>query len=251
MIEINLLPKDYLKSSRSFSLGKTGFYVAAGAVGLVLLMAGITIYQTYQLAQLDENIDKARQRAAVLKKDIELVDALTDIKKKITDRMVAVEKLDRHRSAYVRVMEEVTRDVPEFVWLASFREIPQEKKTTTTTTKNRSGITVRSDQPAQDTTQTVEEVGGPASVRPVEVEGYAFTLNALAALMINMMRSDYFDNVELVSTNEKKFQDRERAYNFVLTCDVHYLTEEELQNLLAQADNTEDEAASASHRSLN
>ena len=247
MIEINLLPKNYLKSSRGLSLGKTGVYVAAAAVGLVLLMAGITVYQTYQLAQLEENIDKARQRAAVLKKDIEMVDALTDIKKKISDRMVAVEKLDRHRSAYVRVMEEVTRDVPEFVWLAEFREIPPPKPD-----PKKAGGANNSGQPVNDTTQTPQFAPGPASVRPVEVEGYAFTLNALAAFMINMMRSDFFDNVELVSTDEKKFQDRERAYNFVLTCDVHYLSEEELQSLMAQVENTGDEvAATTSHRSLN
>ena len=53
--------------------------------------------------------------------------------------------------------------------------------------------------------------------------------------MINLMRSEYFDNVELVSSKENKFNGDEKAYNFVVSCNVHYLSEEQLRALVAQA----------------
>jgi len=88
-------------------------------------------------------------------------------------------------------------------------------------------------------------------VRHVEIEGYTFTLNALAAFMINMMRSDYFDEVELTSTSEKAFGEQ-KAYNFVLACNLHYLSDEELRGLIAQAEKPGSNAgAPTRHQSLN
>jgi len=124
MIEINLLPKQYRKSGVSFSFGKSSLYAIAGVVGVILMLAGISVYQWDQTKKLDENIAKARQRAAMLQKDIQLVDALIDVKTKIRKRMSAVERLDSHRSTWVRILEDLSRNVPEFVWLARFTEAP-------------------------------------------------------------------------------------------------------------------------------
>ena len=122
MIEVNLLPKEYLKKSFRFSLGKAGLYGVVGAVGVVLMLMVITVYQVHQIGELDDNIARARKRAAMLQKDIQLVDALTDVKAKISSRMAAVETLDQHRSVWVRILEEIAKDVPEFVWLGRFSE---------------------------------------------------------------------------------------------------------------------------------
>ena len=86
-------------------------------------------------------------------------------------------------------------------------------------------------------------------VRTAEIEGYAFTLNALASFMIKMMRSDYFDEVELVSTKEIELEEK-KAYNFTVSCSVHYLSEEELRNKIASVNDNKQEA-STSHKSLN
>jgi Tfp pilus assembly protein PilN len=129
MIEINLLPREFRKKSVSLSFGKSGLYVIAGVVGVLVMLAGITIYQMRQLSTLEANIRKARQRAAMLEKDIKLVDALIDVKQKIHRRMAAVEQLDSHRSTWVRILEDVARNVPEFVWLGRFKEEPRECRT--------------------------------------------------------------------------------------------------------------------------
>jgi Tfp pilus assembly protein PilN len=231
MIEINLLPKDYQRKSFSLSLGKTGVYSLVAGAGVVVM--------------LYDNINKARQRAAMLQKDIAIVDALTDVKGKINRRITAVDKLDSHRSSWVRVLEDLTRNVPEFVWLVKFEEGNQQLETR---------------GKARTKSKEEEEEAIPAGssrtpdVMKVSMEGYAFTLNALATFMINMMRSDYFDEVELTST-EEKFLDNEqkhKAFNFVLTSNMHYLSDEQLRNLVAQA-STDDKnkGSKAGHKSLN
>ena len=86
------------------------------------------------------------------------------------------------------------------------------------------------------------------SVRPFKVKGYTFTLNALAATMIRMMRSDYFDEVELVDSKDTLYAG-EKAYIFELAANVHYLSEEELRNLIGKAKAEAD--SKTSHASLN
>ncbi len=246
MIEINLLPKNYAKKSIDFSLGKTGVYAIAAAAGIVLMLIAVTFYQKYQLSNLDTNIQKARQRATMLERDIKLVDALTDVKNKITERMQAVERLDSHRSAWVKILEEMSRNIPEFVWLGKFDEEPlpsADKKDAKNQANNSKANTATA---SQNDTPPVDP-----NVRQAKVEGFAFTLNSLAAFMIKMMRSDYFDDVELKSTNEIKVQDK-KAYNFVLTFNVHYLSDEELRNNIASTNEQSDsKPAAASHKSLN
>lgn len=237
MIEINLLPKNYQKRSLNFSVGKSGIYVMGGVAGIILMLIGITFYQIHQLDNLDRNIERARQRSAMLQSDIKVVDALIDVKGKINERMTAVEKLDRHRSAYVRVLEDLARNVPEFIWLARFvEEIPKEPPVNKND-KSKPEITVS------------EPSNGVPEVRKVSLEGYAFTLNALAKFMINMMRSDYFDDVELVST-EEKILDEQKAYNFVLSCNLHFLSDEALRQLIAQSKEST-ESQKTSHKVLN
>ncbi|MBN1211391.1 MAG: PilN domain-containing protein [candidate division Zixibacteria bacterium] len=240
MIEINLLPKNYLKGSK-ISLGKTGIYAIAAALGVMVMLVSITFYQVYQLSNLEQNIEKAQQRAAILQQDIRVVDGLIDVKGKITQRMQAVENLDRHRTVWVRILEDMARNVPEFVWLGSFKERIEE--------------TASPEQKAQNKKQQ-EPAPAAASqlptMRKVELEGYAFTLNALAAFMIKMMRSDYFDEVELLSSNETKFGEKEKAYNFVMSCNLHYLSDEELQQQIAQAEEeTTPSDSKTSHKTLN
>lgn len=236
MIEINLLPKDFQKKPFDFSIGKAGLYAVAAAAGIIIMLIGITFYQGYQISKLDTNIERARQRAAMLQEDIKLVDALMDVKGKITSRMRAVEKLDSHRSAWVRILEDVARNIPEFVWLSRFKEKPQEA--------------TGADEAAEESPQ-MDETGISPTVRQAEIEGYAFTLNALASFMIKMMRSDYFDEVELVTTNEVDLEEQ-RAFNFVLTFNVHYLSDEELRGMIAAAaKDAKSGNSSASHKSLN
>jgi len=201
-------------------------------------MVAITFYQIQQLNSLSSDMERANQRAIMLRDDIRLVDALTDVKEKIHQRINAVERLDRHRSAWVRILEDVSRNVPEFVWLDEFKEKPLETP-----------------KPVKSDNQTAGEKPAPPppaaelpSERPVEIKGYAFTLNALAATMIRMMRSEYFDKVELIDSKDTTYAG-EKAYLFQLGASVHYLSDEELRARVAQ--NEQEAEAKTSHASLN
>jgi Tfp pilus assembly protein PilN len=123
VINVNLLPKRYAKRTGKISLGKQGVYVLAGVVGVLLLLGAITGWQLYKMSELQGQMDIAKARTMQLQKDIELVDALIDIKGKITNRLEAVERLDRHRSAWVRILEDFSGNVPDFVWLSKFSEV--------------------------------------------------------------------------------------------------------------------------------
>jgi Tfp pilus assembly protein PilN len=218
LVNINLLPKQYAKRSGKISLGKHGVYFILGAVGVLLLFGIVTGWQLYKINELKGQMEVARARTLQLKKDIVLVDALTDIKGKITNRLEAVERLDRHRSAYVRILEDLSKNVPDFVWLSRFAEVPPQP------------VAAKAD------TTKAEQNTQPASspqVIPAEIEGFTFTLNALASFMIKMMRSNYFDEVDLVETEEIAI-DKQKAYNFKVTCNVHYLSDEELEQMAAQ-----------------
>ena len=233
MIEINLLPKDYRKSSGALSFGKSGLYVVSAAAGIVVVLVAITFYQISQVNSLKSDIERANQRASMLREDIRVVDALSDVKDKIHRRINGVEKLDRHRSAWVRILEDISRNTPEFVWLEGFKELP---------------VAVPKPVDGEEGEQVQTAALDVPSVRPIELKGYSFTLNALAATMIRMMRSDYFDHVELIESKDTLYAG-EKAYIFELAADVHYLSEEELRNLIGKA---KSEAGSkTSHASLN
>ena len=217
MVQINLLPKRLRKSSRRFEVGKPELFTIVAAVVLILAMVGLTWTQNGRLASLNDDIQEAQRRATLLNKDIQLVDALMDMKIKIAERMQAVERLDRHRSAWVRILEDITRRVPDFVWLTSFAEVD--------TTRSRERV-----KKPVEATDTITIDGLP--IQEVEIEGFSFTLNAVAAFMIKLMRSNFFDQVDLVYAREMEFEERQ-AFNFKLQGRIHYLSDDELKALLA------------------
>ncbi len=215
LVNINLLPKQYAKRSGKFSLGKHGLYFVLAAAGVLMLFGIVTGWQLYKINELKGQMDVARARTSQLQKDIVFVDALIDIKVKITDRLEAVERLDRHRSAWVRILEDLSGNVPDFVWMSRFREVPKTPVAAT-----------------DDTTETAQVQSQPQFI-PAEIEGFTFTLNALASFMIKMMRSNYFDEIDLIHTEEIAIG-KQKAYNFKVACNVHYLSDEELEQIIAQ-----------------
>lgn len=224
MIEINLLPKQYKKRSGGFAIGKHGIYAVAAGIGVLLMIGAITLYQMHQISELKGQMEIARARTSQLQKDIQLVDALNDIKTKITDRMTAVEKLDRHRSAWVKLLENLSGNVPDFIWLAKFEEVAPTAAPAKSTAKSKNET---------DTNTVVAAGTGLPPTRDVRIEGFSFTLNALASFMIKLMRSDYFDNVDLRNTEQVELG-KQKVYNFELGCTVHFLSAEELEKLAAE-----------------
>ncbi len=217
MVQINLLPKRYRKQDGRFKIGKVEMIAFSVAAVTVLAMVGLSFQQDKDISNLNADIAEAQRRTVQLQQDIQLVDGLMDMKQKIAERMQAVEKLDRHRSSWVRILEDMNRRIPDFVWLSSFAEVDPIKSTS------------RVDKPEIDEANTTID-GLP--IRPIEIEGYSFTLNALAAFMIKMMRSNFFDEVDLVYAKELTIESK-RAFTFKVQGRLHYLSDDELRTLLA------------------
>ncbi len=217
MVQINLLPKRYRKQDGRFKIGKVEMVAFAVAAVAVLSMIGVSFQQDGVIANLNADIAEAQRRTVQLRQDIQLVDGLMDMKQKIAERMHAVEKLDRHRSSWVRILEDMNRRIPDFVWLSSFAEVDPAQS--------------RSRVEKPETADSATTVDG-LPIRPIEIEGYSFTLNALAAFMIKMMRSNFFDQIDLVYAKELVLEDK-RAYTFKVQGRLHYLSDEDLRTLLA------------------
>ncbi|MCI0595235.1 MAG: PilN domain-containing protein [candidate division Zixibacteria bacterium] len=208
MIEINLLPKELQKRTGGLALPKPALYMLAGMAGLAAVLAGLTVMQKMRISNIEKKIAEAKVREAKMQKDIQLVDALTELKGKILERMAAIEGLDANRSAYVRFLEDLTGRVPEYLWLSNFRE----------------GSGGGAPQPAQ------ARPGNPAPAAAVSgaktvIEGFSYSLNSLATFMIQMKKSPFIKNIELSFAKEQKLENN-RLYNFQLTCDLTMAPEE-------------------------
>ena len=207
MIEINLLPKELQKRSGSFALPKAASYMVVAVAVLFAALGGFTFFQKWRIAQMDKKIAAARVREAKMQKDIELVDALTDLKGKILERMSAIEGLDKNRSAYVRLLEDLSSRIPEFLWLASFKEGQAATSAPAQpATPNSRGTSTPAPNPAATGAKTT-------------FEGFSYSLNSLANFMVQMKKSPFLKNIELSFAREQKVQNT-RLYNFQLTCDM-------------------------------
>ena len=202
MIEINLLPKELQKHTGRLALPRPALYMLAGMAGLAAVFAGLTVMQKMRIANIQKKIVEAKVREAKMQKDIQLVDALTELKGKILERMAAIDGLDQNRSAYVRFLEDLSGRVPEYLWLSNFRE--------------GSGGAAAAGSPAQP--------AAPSGAKTV-IEGFSYSLNSLATFMIQVKKSPFIKNVELSFAKEQKLENS-RLYNFQLTCDLTMVPEE-------------------------
>lgn len=210
MIEINLLPKEMQIQGPRVALNRKNLVPALGALALVGAMAGLSIYQSQQLGELEGKIRIATARAEQLQKDIRMVDALVAIKVKITDRINAVKQLDENRMAWVSIMEDMSSRLPEFLWLTAVRQVASDP------------VPAAGRTPGDTTSASAQTASvGPQTLFPAELEGYAYSLSGLANLILNLRRSGHFAHVDLRAAREVALESH-TAYSFALTCTLDY-----------------------------
>lgn len=217
MIEINLLPKELRKKRGLFALKKnTAYFFGAGGV-LIILLIFISILQGIKVQSLNRRISDAQRRKEELKESIRLVDALGELKNKILQRLSAIETLDKDRSTWIDIMEDLSSRVPDYLWLTGFKENPPvtPKASTAQTTEGEETTNTLKTTPAQAV---------PALHKTVIIDGYAFSLNSLATFMINLMRSRYFNNIELGFIKLAELE-KQKAYSFQLTSELYYASQ--------------------------
>ncbi|HKZ21916.1 MAG TPA: PilN domain-containing protein [candidate division Zixibacteria bacterium] len=223
MIEINLLPRELRKKGKAFSFNLSGkknvLYLMGGVVAVIVFVIGSTFYQTIKLKNLDSRMREAQARTEKLKKDIQLVDALTELKDKLLQRMNAIETLDRNRSAWIDILQDLSQRIPEYLWLSTFKEIPLAVATPPTGTPNPPGTpTAAAPPPPVNPSPT-------PSGRKVTIAGYTYSINSLANFMIQLMKSNYFKNIELNFVKSAEME-KQKLFSFELGCDLFYETGE-------------------------
>lgn len=219
MIEINLLPKELRKKGRKFAFNKNLIYVGMVAGVLVLLFVVISILQTFKLKALDQKIADAKKRTEALKKNIELVDALADLKDKLLQRMSAMENLDKNRATWVYVLEDLSGRVPEHLWLSLLKEEEP-------ISESQAGT-------GADTTTKKTLLFPPT--KKVTLEGYTYSINSLALFLIELMRSDCFKNMDLRFIKKSEME-KQKIFSFGLSGDLVYAPKVENSDSVESSD---------------
>jgi Tfp pilus assembly protein PilN len=208
MIEINLLPKELKRKGGKLALDKTLIYVGTIAGILVVSFVVISIVQSFKLKALDKKIAEAQKRTEELRKNMELVDALIDLKGKLLQRMSTIETLDKNRATWVYILEDLSQRVPEHLWLSLLKEEEP-----------------ASASPAGTGADTTTQKALPlSSTKKVTMEGYTYSINSLALFLIELMRSEYFKNMELQFIKKSEME-KQKTFSFGLSGDLVYAPE--------------------------
>ncbi|MEP6994470.1 MAG: PilN domain-containing protein [Acidobacteriota bacterium] len=127
MIRINLLTE-----ARAAAAKKKGPALPRGAklnnlllltgVGLGILYIGImALVLTGQRRRLDEEIGKAKEEVARLKSIIDEVKGYEDKKKSLEEKIALINNLKTNQKGPVRLMDEISRALPDLVWLSDMQ----------------------------------------------------------------------------------------------------------------------------------
>lgn len=176
MIRINLLATDRpTKKKRGGGGGGGGAPSAPGAMqayllmgiflgGAILVCLGLYFYVSGQIRELDTKIAAAQERQRQLQEIKRQVDAL-ELKRATFQRKVdLIERLKAEQSGPVHMLDEVSKALPDFVWLTNLDQ------------------------------------GGTS----VKFAGQSNGLTAVADFISALERSGWFPNVDLASSTENQ-----------------------------------------------
>ncbi len=196
MIEINLLPKELQWKRFRITFDRTFLIIlGTGAVILVALAIYSYVFQLSLISSYEAKVRNAEAEVERFSAEIQKIDEIQKKKEEIIERMTAVQTLDQNRSYWVELMEDLVRRVPEYVWLTAVQQTPA----------------------APRAAATPQAAPMPASNS--SIEGYSFSLNALATFLIRLKKSEKFSDIEITSIALQE-NDLAKAYFFKLTCNL-------------------------------
>jgi len=123
MIRINLLPRDERQTRRALQLPKMGSLMPVLVLLLVIALFGaVSVFQTLQIGRLKSDIARAEQESAKLKPQIQTIQDLTVKREELQRRLNVIQDLDKTRLQRVMLVSELSKCVPEHLWLTSYEE---------------------------------------------------------------------------------------------------------------------------------
>jgi len=184
MIKINLLASERKVAKKKLPF--VGGAVGAGTGGgggskltvvctLILIVAAVGIGWRYwtishESAQLDQDITNAQQETARLHSIIQQVQQFEQRRAQLQQRVALIEELRKNQTGPVHMLDQVSRSLPEMVWLSALR---------------------------QNATDANE----------VQIEGRATTQTGVSDFVANLEASGFFKrSVEIVNTQVENIQ---------------------------------------------
>lgn len=120
MIRINLLPVRKQKA-RATSIAQLA--ILGGAAALTIVAAvGVNLYFAGQVEAQERKIAEAKEEIARLKKIIGEVNELDKQKQRLIAQLSVIDKLEKGKRGPVRVLDELSTNIPKRVWITSFEE---------------------------------------------------------------------------------------------------------------------------------
>lgn len=181
MIRINLLPREERQVRRSLALPKLGTVLPVLVLVLVgALFAAVSVVQALQIGRLKSDIARAEQESEKLRPQIQTIQELTTKREELTRRLNVITELDKGRLTRVRLIDELSRCVPEHLWLTTYEE---------------------------------------SSANQITIEGVTFSNLIVADFMTRLEASPLFGSVDLLIA-EKGTIDQRNVVKFKITASI-------------------------------
>jgi len=181
MIRINLLPREERVTKRQKNFPKLGNLAPFAALPVVLGLIGVSAgLERAKLATLRSDVAEVRDEVRAIQPQVDRVNRLTAKREELERRLDVIKQLDEDRFLAVRIMDDMSRQMPKYLWLEDMNQ------------------------------------AGP---NRLTVNGVTFSNLIVADLMMRMERSSMFAGVDLTQTERGQIDGRD-VIRFSITSDI-------------------------------
>ena len=181
MIKINLLPREERTKRREFKLPQMSTIYMVGGVAIflgVVLFTGIV--QSHKIRILEKKITAANEESKKLAPQLAKIKQITREREEVDRRLGIIAELDRYRYFRVKLLNDVSFNIPVNCWLTGFSEV---------------------------------------SPNSFAIDGVAFSNYTVADMMMNLETSPTVSKVDLKVAEKGKISERE-VMKFKLVANV-------------------------------
>jgi type IV pilus assembly protein PilN len=179
MIRINLLPTGKAKRVKKTTELQTQLMLAGVSLGLTAILCGFFWWQlNHQITVLQNERSKATKERDVLKEKVKEVENFEQNKKVLEEKNRIIGQLKRNQSGPVHLLDELSKNLPDRVWLLA-----------------------------------MSEQGGK-----IDLEGRAITNSDIVDFVNNLKRSSFFKDIQIIESRQSSDNEKNVSlYNFKLT----------------------------------
>jgi type IV pilus assembly protein PilN len=181
MIKINLLPQEDRIKKREFHLPEMStVYLVVGVVAFFASVFVVGFMQSHKIRSLEHKIEEAKEESRRLAPQLAKIQQITREREEVNKRLNIIASLDRHRYFRVRLLNDISFNLPRNCWLTDISEISPNK---------------------------------------FDVDGVAFSNYTVADMITNLETSDLFTQVDLRIIEKGVIKERE-VLKFSLSANV-------------------------------